>query len=192
MNNQVCTTVVPIVTLTEYWLGELDAPSESEVEEHLFGCAHCTGRLRSIAQLAAGLRRATREGHLQAVLSASFVRRLQDDGLRVREYRLQPGGSVACTIAPEDDLVVAHLHAPLQNVRRLDLVLDDLTAGTQVRVQDVVFDARAGEIVLASNVIALRRLTSSTHRVQLVSVEDAGERAIATYTFNHSRYETRN
>jgi hypothetical protein len=191
MNDHVCTAVVPVVTLTEYWLGELDSARESAVEEHLFGCAHCAGRLRSIVQLAEGIRRATREGRQHAVFSASFVRKLQDDGLRVREYRLQPGGSVACTVAPDDDLVVAHLHAPLQDVRQLDLVVDDLTAGTQVRLHDVAFDARAGEIVLASNVTTLRRLPSCTQRMQLVSVEGAAERPIGTYTFNHSPHPPR-
>ena len=191
MNGPVCTAVVPVATLAAYWLGELDAANETELEEHLFGCAHCSGRLRSIVQLAEGIRRATREGRLHAVLSASFVRRLKEDGLRVREYRLQPGGSVACTVTPSDDLVVAHLHAPLRDVRRLDLVCDDLTAGTHVRLQDVAFDPASEEIVLASNVMELRKLASTTQRMQLVSVEDAAEREIGTYTFNHSRYEPR-
>ena len=191
MSGAVCIAVIPVVTLTAYWLGELDAANESELEEHLFGCAHCSGRLRSIVQLGEGIRRATREGRLHAVLSASFVKRLQEDGLRVREYRLQPGGSVACTVRPNDDLVVAHLHAALRDVRRLDLVYHDLTAGTQVRMQDVAFDPDSDEIVLAPNVMALRQLTSATQRVQLVSVEDAAEREIGTYTFNHSRHEPR-
>jgi hypothetical protein len=183
--------VVPIATLTAYWLGELDAASETELEEHLFGCAYCSGRLHNIVQLADGIRRAAREGRLHAVVSASFVRKLKEDGLRVREYRLQPGGSVACTVTPGDDLVVAHLHAPLRDVRRLDLVCDDLTDGTHVRLQDVAFDPDSDEIVLASNVMKLRQLASTTQRMQLVSVEDATEREIGTYTFNHSRYEPR-
>lgn len=34
--------------------------------------------------------------------------------MRVREYRLQPGGSLNCIVAPEDDFVIAHVHAPLR------------------------------------------------------------------------------
>lgn len=189
MNGLVCMAVIPVATLAAYWLGELNAANESELEEHLFGCVDCSGQLRSIVQLGEGIRQATREGRWHAVLSVSFVKALQEDGLRVREYRLQPGGSVACTVAPHDDLVVAYLHAPLRNVRQLDLVYHDLTADTHVRMQDVAFDPASDEIVLASNVVALRQLTSVTHRLQLVSVEDAGERELGTYTFNHSRYE---
>jgi Putative zinc-finger len=191
MNGADCMAAIPVVTLTAYWLGELDAASERDLEEHLFGCAHCSARLRGIVQLGEHIRRATCEGRLHAVLNASFVRKLREDGIRVREYRLQPGGSVACTVTPDDDLVVAHLHAPFRNVRRLDLVYDDLTAGTAARMQDVAFDPDSDEIVLVSNVVALRQLACVTQRVRLVSVEDTAEREIGTYTFNHSRYEPR-
>ena len=38
-----------------------------------------------------------------------------------------------CTVTPEDDLVVAYLHAPLRDVRRLDLLIHDATAGNDAR-----------------------------------------------------------
>jgi hypothetical protein len=71
--------------------------------------------------------------------------------MRVRAYRLQPGGGVNCTIAPEDDLVIAHLHTPLTGVRRLDLVLDDVKSGAHWRAEDVAFDPAADEVVMAPN-----------------------------------------
>jgi anti-sigma factor RsiW len=191
MSSPACMAIIPVVKLTEYWLGELDAADEAELEEHLLSCAQCTAQLQRIVQLRDAISRATREGRLHAVLEASFVSKLQADGLRVREYHLDPGGSVACTVAPNDDLVVAHLHASLQDVRQLDLVSHDLAAGTQLRMHDVAFHPKSGAVVLASNVTALRQLTAATLRVRLVSVEDAGEREIGTYTFNHSRYEPR-
>lgn len=184
-----CTAPTPAATFFAYWLGELDASHEAQLEEHLFGCEMCSARLRHLVQLGAGIKRVARAGNVHVVLSAAFISRLQESGVRVREYRLQPGGSVNCTVAPEDDLVVAHLHAPLQDVHRLDLVLDDATTGVRRRAEDVAFDPAADEVVLASNVAELRELTFATLRVQLVAVDRTGERVIGHYTFNHSAYE---
>jgi Putative zinc-finger len=187
MSTDSCRTSYPTVALIGYWLGELDGPAESEFEEHLFACSECAARLRSFAHLGEGIRRATRSGHFHAVLPAPFIGRLKQAGLSVREYRLQPGGSVMCTVTPEDDLVVAHLHAPLHDVQRLDLVVHDQTTGMSQRLQDVAFDSTADEVVMVPNVSQLRPIVSTTQRVQLFAVESAGERALGEYTFNHSR-----
>ena len=132
MSFATCTAPVPVTTLIAYWLGELDGSrdepphdrenelartreaetersQEAEIEEHLFACEGCGARLREIVQLGEGIKRVTRAGGVHAVLTAEFIRRLQQSGMQVREYRLQPGGSVNCTVAPEDDLVIAHL-----------------------------------------------------------------------------------
>ena len=160
VNEPACSIDFPTVTLVGYWLGELDGPVEAQFEEHFFACAQCSERLRSIAQLGKEVRSATRDGNLHAVITAPFITRLQETGVRVREYRLQPGGSVMCTVTPQDDLVVAHLHAPLRHVQRLDLVLRDITAGTSQRMNDVAFDPNADEVVLVPNVTQLRQIDS--------------------------------
>ena len=184
-----CTAPTPAATLIDYWLGELEGEREAELEEHLFGCEACSARLRDLARLGEGIGHAMRAGHVPAVLTAAFIRRLQASGMRVREYRLQPGGSVNCTVAPDDDLVIAHLHAPLGGVQRLDLLFDDVTSGARWRVEDVAFDASAEEVVLLPDVAELRQVTVATQRVQLLAVERTTERVIADYTFNHSRYQ---
>lgn len=185
MNDSSCRTDFPTATLVEYWLGELEGPTQAELEEHLFACAQCSERMRSIAQLAKEVRSATRDGNLHAVITMQFIKRLQETGMRVREYQLQPGGSVMCTVTPQDDLVVAHLHAPLHDVQRLDLVLHDITAGTSQRMNDVAFNPSADEVVLVSNVTQLRQIDLATFRAELIAVEQAGEHAIGEYTFNH-------
>lgn len=73
-------------------------------------------------------------GGQRHVPSSALLNKLKSAGLQIREYHLQPGGSVNCTIAPEDDLVVSHLRAPLAGVQRLDLVLEDVDAALQFRV----------------------------------------------------------
>jgi hypothetical protein len=181
-----CTAPTPVATLIGYWLGELDGAREAELEEHLLGCEVCSAQLRHLVRLGEGIKHATRAGSVHAVLPAAFIQRLQASGLRVREYRLQPGGSVNCTVAPDDDLVIAHLHAQLSDVQRLDLLVDDVTSGARWRAEDVAFDPAAEEVVLASNMAELRRLPVTTQRVRLVAVERATERVIADYTFNHS------
>jgi hypothetical protein len=173
-------------SLTAYWLGELDGPAEAEFEEHLFGCADCTGRLNTLAHLGEGVKRLSREGNVHAILPAPFVKRLQELGVRVREYRVQPGGSVMCTITPQDDLVLAHLHAPLQDVQRLDVLLHDMSANERVRIEDVAFDPLADEVVMLPNAAQLRQVAFMTLHVTLLAVDPAGERTIGEYRFNHS------
>jgi hypothetical protein len=171
--------------LLAYWLGELDAAHESRVEEHLFACSECAERLRAIVRLGAAIRRELLRGDFGFVAPAAFIRRFKDAGMRVREYSLEPGGSVNCTVTPDDDLVVSHLRAPLRGVRRLDVVIDDSTSGTR-RASDVAFDPRADGLVYVPSVSYLRTLRHARQRVQLVAVEGATERVIADYTFDHS------
>jgi hypothetical protein len=170
--------------LLEYWLRELDEVGEQRMDEHLFACAACTERLGAIVDLGAAIHRVFVHGTLNIVLPEPLLQRVKDAGLRVREYTLEPGGSVACTITPADDFVVAHLRAPLGDVRRLDVLIDDTTAG-QLRANDVAFDPSAQGLVAMTSTVFLRPLRHSTRRVQLVAVDGVHERVIASYTFNH-------
>jgi hypothetical protein len=186
MSEPRCIKAIPTPALLSYWLGESVA-EEAAVEEHLMGCPHCSARLESLVRVGRGIRRATRAGNFHGVLSASFVADLRNDGLRVREYRLQPGGSVACTVTPDDDLVVSYLSAPLRDVQRLDLVFEDLGSGHELRMADVAFDPEAGEVVLAPSTSALRAFDTGPRRARLIAVQDGVEHEIGRYTFNHTR-----
>jgi hypothetical protein len=170
--------------LLAYWLGELDGAQENRLDEHLFACAACSERLRTVAGLGAAIRNELLRGDFGFVLPAAFIRRLRDAGLRVREYNLEPGASVNCTVTPDDDLVVAHMRAPLRDVRRLDLVIQDSLAGS-MRVNDVAFDPAADGVTMVPSVAFLRTLTNEQQRVRLVAVDGVEERVIADYTFNH-------
>lgn len=187
MSEPVCIRSIPASALLGYWLGESVA-EEAAIEEHLMGCAHCSARLDSLVRVGQGIRRATRSGRFHGVLSAAFVEALRRDGLRVREYRMPPGGSVACTVAPDDDLVVSYLGAALRDVQRLDLVFEDLASGSEMRMIDVAFDPAADEVVLAPNVAMLREFDSGTRRARLIAVQDGVERELGSYTFNHTRF----
>lgn len=187
MSEPVCIRAIPTSALLAYWMGE-DVAEEASLEEHLMGCAHCSARLDALIRVGQGIRRATRSGNFHGVLSASFVEALRQDGLRVREYRLQPNTSVACTVTPDDDLVVSYLAAPLRDVRHLDLVFEDLVAGHEVRMTDVAFDPAAEEVVLASNITQLRAFDTGARRARLFAVQDGLERELGSYTFDHTRF----
>ena len=101
----------PWPALLAWWLDELEEEEAHEIEAHLFECDDCGSRLRELLRLGAAVRRALLEGHVAGAVSARFIDRLREDGLNIREYHLEAGGSVACTVAPDDDL-----RHPLQHV----------------------------------------------------------------------------
>ena len=179
-----CPAAVPFAALVDYWF---DGEGESLLEPHLFSCSHCSETLGWIARLADEIPGIVRQGGTMVVLTEAVLERLREHGVRVREYRVGPGGSVNCTIAPTDDLVVSHLAAPpLAGLNRLDLVVS--TAGGVFRAADIPFDRTSGEIVVAQPTRRLRSLGHATEVAQLVAVDEGGERVLGQYTFNHSPF----
>lgn len=180
----ICGSPIGYETLVAYWLGEVPESREAMLEEHIFGCAHCAGRLEGLAALRSGVRAAVKNGRVGMVVSAPFVEEMKRAGLCLREYRLGPGGSVNCTIDRGDDAVVSRIQAPLAGVRRLDVVHDDGKA--EVRLADVPFDAEAGEVIMIPSAAWLKTMPAFTMRTRLIAVGDAGEKPIGDYTFHHA------
>jgi anti-sigma factor RsiW len=189
MTESRCATPVEFERLVAYWLGELPAADEATVEEHLFGCATCTQRLETLAALASGVRAVVRGGAVQAAITQPFLEQMKRQGMRIREYRLGPGERVACTIGANDDAVVGRMQAALAGVTRVD-ALESLDLGDgrvrQSRVEDVPFDAQAGEVLTMPSATALRKLPAHLLRVRLVAVSASGDRPLGEYTFAHT------
>jgi hypothetical protein len=184
-----CASPIDFEALLGWWLDELPPATQETLEEHVFACAHCARRVEAFAALAFGVRDAMRSGAVGLVVSAPFVAGLKQSGLRVREYHLEPGSSVNCTIHAEDDAVVGHLRAPLGGVRRVDALKQteiDGVPGPEVRVEDVPFDAASGEVLFLPLPAALKKMPSHRLRVRLVAVEASGEAALGEYVFAHS------
>ena len=184
-----CAKPIDFEALVAYWLGELPAAAEAPIEEHLFGCAYCTRRLEELAALAFGIRAAVRDGAVRAVITQPFLEHMKRQGMRIREYRLAPGERVACTIRADDDAVVGRMQVPLAGVKRVDALQSlDLGDGRvqQWRVEDVPFDPNADEVLALPSAAALKKLPAHTFRVQLVAVDEAGERPLGEYTFAHT------
>lgn len=183
-----CAQPIGWETLEAYWLGELPEVERDGVEAHYFGCAHCAARLERLAAYAKAIRAAVREGRIAFGLTPRFLERLKQEGLRIREYAMAPGGSVDCTITAEDDAVVTHFQAPLAGVKRVD-ALGTREVGGKIerwRVEDVAFDEAAGEVLLAPSAAELRKPPAFTERVHLIAVDEAGERSLGEYTFRHT------
>lgn len=174
--------------LADYWLGGLAAPDEASVEEHLFECDACGALLREVIALAEGVRRLAREGDLRMVVSDAFLRRAAEDGLRVREYAPPSGGSVQCTVAANDDLMIARLAADLSGARRVDLCWCDEQGIERMRLADVPFRADSPGIILQEPITAMRAAPTTRLIARLVSVDDSGtERLLGEFTFHHTR-----
>ena len=178
----------PDETLLAYWLDELEDGEAADVEAHLFECDDCTARLRELLQLRDAVKREFLAGDVPSPVSADFVRRLKDDGLRLREYSLVPGDSIACTAAPHDDLLVAHLNADLTGVRQLDIEYDD--AGGVRRARHLPFNATADEVTLIAPTNVLKAMQAVSQRMRLYAVTLDSERLIGEYTFNHVPWKT--
>lgn len=177
---------VPIETLLAWWLHETDAAESDAVDEHLLRCDACGETLDALVGLADGVRAAFKAGLVGAIASGEFVDRIAAHGHRVREYRLPTDGGVDCTVAPDDELLVSRLQAPLAGVERLDAVLEfSFAPGVRHRIEDVPFDARAGEVVYLSKIAEVKRAPAHTHTVTLLAAEGDAERALGTYTFRH-------
>jgi hypothetical protein len=181
-----CANPIDFESLVAYWLGELPEAREAMLEEHLFGCPHCSKKLEGLGALASGVRAAVRQGRVSLVVSEPFVQTMREAGLRLREYELDPGGSVNCTIRADDDAVVSHLRAPLAGLQRLDVVQMRGGGEPDVRLADVPFDARTGEVLVIPSPAWLKTMPAFAMRMRLIAVGEAGESEIGEYTFLHS------
>jgi len=175
-----------IATLLDYWLHDSDAATTDAVDEHLMQCDACGQVLDELVALGDGVRVAFRAGEVATVTSGDFVQRLAAQGLKVREYRLPHNGSVNCTVAPEDELLVSHLEAPLQGVERLDALAQlSIEPEVQHRLHDIPFDPQAGEVLYVPKLTEVRNLPAHTLKVTLLAVESGGTREVGRYIFRH-------
>lgn len=180
-----CARPLELTTLVDYWFEDAVPAEQERVEQHLMECEACSARLRGLVELGADVRRAVRDGAVQVVVTPAFVATAARHGLRTREYRVPPGGRVACTVTPEDDLLLSRLEGNFKGVSRLDVV-SSWEGGPEQRVEDVPVSPDARELILAHSMPAIRALGDGVMRMRLVAREEQGERLLGEYTFVHS------
>jgi hypothetical protein len=168
--------------LVDYWLGDTDAKT---TDEHLLGCDACGSQLDALIALRRGVKAAFDAGTVGAFVSAAFVRHLAASGKRVREYRVAAGGSVACGIAPDDDLVVGRLQLPpITGATRLDALVS-VDGGAEQRVDDVPFDVTTGEVLSLPPPAWLRAAAPHRRRIRLLAVSGGNEHVVGDYLLDH-------
>ncbi len=183
-----CLNPIDAAVLADYWLALLAHPEEEAVELHLLDCDQCGERLRGVMALADGVRKLAREGSLRMVVSDSFLKRVVEEGLRVREYALRAGGSVQCTVTAEDDFLVARLTANLTGAKRIDLSLCDELGVEQLRLPDIPVQSGANDVLYQESITFAKALPTSKMIARLVTFEETGaERLLGEFTFNHTR-----
>jgi hypothetical protein len=183
-----CQKPINAAVLADYWLAALAEAEEETVEGHLMGCDTCGERLREVIALAEGIRNLAREGSLRMVVSEAFLRRAEEEGLRVRQYSPPQGGGVQCTVTAEDDILIGRLAADLKGTKRVDLLFCDASGAEQLRLRDIPVNPSAGGVIMQESITFAKAAPTNTMIMRLVAVDEAsGEALLGEYTFNHTR-----
>ncbi len=172
--------------LVDYWLGELAPDEEQRLEEHQWSCEVCTRRLGWLAELAVANRALMRRrGGLSMAMTGDLIDRLAADGVVMRHYRPGPNQDVACTIAPDDQMVVAWLAADPADDERVDLEQRGTDGALWRRLDDVPVDRARGKVVIADAGEIVRQMPDVDFRIQLFGVGPRGTRELGAYLFRH-------
>jgi hypothetical protein len=183
-----CATPIDAAILADYWLAALPTDSEEAVEEHLFECDECGARLSEVMALGEAVRGLARDGSLTMVVSDSFLQRVREQGLLVREYAPPRGGRVECTVRAEDNFLIGRLAADLRGARRIDLSLCDRQGNERYRMGDIPFGAEAASVAFQQSITYAKAAAADTMVARLLAYDETGaERLLGEYTFNHTR-----
>jgi hypothetical protein len=183
---------VTLERLMSYRFGDLLPAEEEALEEHVFECADCAPRVSWLVSLDTAVRDAFARGELSFSASALTVAKAQSLGLKVRTYAIAPGGSVACTAAPEDDLLVTRLRIDVPNAQSLDLLSETTTLATGERHagtrRDVPIDHSTGEAIFLFSAREVRSFPRSLWKLH-ATIDDGTRKHTALYTMDHTPWE---
>jgi hypothetical protein len=186
--NAACSSPIEAAVLVDYWLAASPSETEDAVEQHLLACDACGDRLREVIALSEGLRALAQSGALRVVISDHFVKHAAESGLRVREYAPPRGGAIPCTVAADDDLLVARLAVDLTSASRVDLSWCDPQGVEHQRMPDIPIRPEAGSVICQQSITWAKASPTATMTARLVAVDEEGdERLLGEYTFHHTR-----
>jgi hypothetical protein len=183
-----CANPIYSEVLADYWLAVLACDEEEAVEVHLLECDQCGERLREVIALSEGVRKLAREGSLRMVVSDAFLKRVAEEGLRVRQYAPPPGSAVQCTVTAEDDILIGRLAANLSGAKRVDLCLCDQSGIEQLRMSDIPMNPAVGNVLYQESITFAKASPTNKMIARLVAIDEGGdERLLGEYTFDHTR-----
>jgi hypothetical protein len=175
-----CATPVPAERLLDYFLGELSAEDEDQVEAHIFACAPCAAEADKLAGLAAAIQRA-----IPPILTRSRFEALDSAGVVSQVNRMRPGDVAHVFFPPTGKALVFRLEgADLAQAQRLDVGVRTPSGEAVGRFDDVPFDASRGEVFVACQ----RHFAESYPRDLVFSLEVVSgdeRRRVAEYTVLH-------
>jgi hypothetical protein len=178
--------VIDLERLVMLALGELGDQEAAEVEEHVLGCGTCASTLERLLRIGAAAREIVRSGKVALPVTASLVEQLTSAGLVSRSYHLAPGRIVPCTAGAVDIYALTTLEADLNGIERIDIVRT--APGSSVRMRDVPFDRASGLVRFVSRSDFLRTLPTTRLRLEVLAVDEAGERKLGEYFLDHTAF----
>ena len=178
--------------LADYWTTDLSPDDVERIEAHVFTCAACTELLAEADQLRRRIGDVARSGGFQAIITDSLLNQLARDGVRVRAYAMDAGGSVQCAVWDEDEILVTRLRADFSGVTAVDTVMRLDTGEEWGRASDIPVPEGSREVIMALPAELVRRAPEVPIRLTLrSSAASADERPLAEYTFDHRGAHTR-
>jgi len=172
--------------LSEYWTSDVSADDMARIEAHVFACAACTELLENADHLRRSIGDVARAGGFQAFVTDSLLNQFARDGVRVRTYAMDAGGSVQCAVWDDDDVLVTRLRADFSGVTAIDAVLRLETGEEWGRTSDVPVPAGSHELIMALPAEFVRRAPEVPIRLSLRSTSASpGDAPLAEYTFDH-------
>ena len=184
---QACASPIADERLIDYWTGDLPAADGAGLEEHLFSCASCTARLEEVASVAGGVAALARQGRISGIISRALLNRLQRDGVRVRQFTLDPGETVPCAAFPGDDVVVTSLRANLAGVRAVSLRVTGPGDTLFGALDDVPVSDAATGVLWATPAAFVRSMPSQQLRLTLRAA--GGDAVLGEYILEHTGRE---
>jgi len=178
--------------LSDYWTADATPDQVERIEAHVFACTACTELLAEANELRRSIGDLARYGGFQAFVTDGLLNQLASDGVRVRSFAMDPGGSVQCAVWDDDDVLVTRLRADFRGVTAVDAVLRLDTGEEWGRTSDVPVPAGSHELIMALPAEFVRRAPEAPIRLTLRSSAALPDEApLAEYTFDHRGAHTR-
>ena len=172
--------------LSDYWTADVSPDDIDRIEAHVFACSACTELLADADRLRRSIGDVARTGGFQAFVTDSLLNQLARDGVRMRTYAMDAGGSVQCAVWDDDEILVTRLRGDFGDVSAIDATLRLDTGEEWGRASDVPIREGSRELIMALPAALVRHAPEVPIRLILrASSAPPGAASLAEYTFYH-------
>ena len=172
--------------LSDYWTTDISPDEIQRIEAHVFECSACTQVLADADRLRRSIGDVARSGGFQAFVTDSLLNQLARDGVRMRTYAMDAGGSVQCAVWDDDEILVTRLRGDFGDVSAIDVTLQLDTGEEWGRASDVPIREGSRELIMALPAAFVRHAPEVPIRLILrASSAPPDAASLAEYTFDH-------